>query len=219
MAQSIEAEGAEASTTTVRLREQHRIRGIQLDPTVGGSVSIEGYSGLGMLAMDGKRVGHAYYGGLLRATYRYFELGGQLERSDRTKEQWTFVGGFAGAYLPQTNWVDVHATLGIGVRSFDNDDRRYGPSGAKVSVPSLALRLEISDRAPERSLAARIGAALFTQIDLSHQGVPWEYRIREVVISQGVTSFGGVTVGILMSVGLDWAFGARDVANHPKNNR
>ncbi|MGC4067561.1 MAG: hypothetical protein QM784_23530 [Polyangiaceae bacterium] len=218
-AQSSDGREAEPSTTALRLREEHRVRGIHLEQAPGGAVGIDGYSGIGMLAMDGRRVGHAYYGGLLRASYGYFELGGQLERSDRTKEQWSYVGGFAGAHLPYTNWVDVHSTVGIGIRSFDNDDRRYGPSGAKVSVPSLAFRLAITDRSTETGFAACLGAAFFAQFDLARHSVPWEYRIRDVVISQGQTVFGGLTVGLMMSLGLDLAFASRGGVVHPRNSR
>jgi hypothetical protein len=210
-AQSTEDLPVEASATALRLREERRMRGIHLDPAPGASVGIEGYSGIGMLAMDGRRVGHAYYGGLLRAVYGYFELGGQLERSDRTKEQWSYVGGLAGARLPYTNWVDVHSTVGLGVRFFDNADRRYGPSGARVSVPSLSFRLAITDRSAETGFAACLGASVFTQIDLARESVSWEYRIRDVVITHGETVFGGWTVGATMSLGLDLAFAKRGI--------
>lgn len=196
----------EVSSASAPLRgAAHRITGIHLDAQSGWSVGMEGYVGLATVSTTDGTKGHAVAGGVSRARFGYAEIGGRLEMSDVDGERWRMVGGFAGAYLPLTNWVDIDTSVGLGVREYVSKDRRYGPGGVSARTPTLTLRIGVSDRTIEGLLGPRLGAALLIGIDLKHHDAQWTYKIPEMETMTGATRLGGVTVGLVMSVGLDVA--------------
>ncbi len=181
-----------------------RITGIHLDLKSGWSVGLEGYAGLTTFSNSEGTKGRAITGGLTRVRWQYVEIGAAVEASDYDRDRWRKFGGFAGAYFPFTNWVDIDATLGLGMRNYATSDLRYGPSGAAVSVPSLTLRLGLSDRPFSTLIGPRIGAALLVGVDLSRRDVAWSYEVAGMTI-EGVTRFGGITAGLVMNFGFDVA--------------
>jgi len=182
-----------------------RLTGVHIDRHSGWSVGLEGYAGLTTLSTSEGTRGHALAGGISRARFGYLELGGVFEVSDEAGERWRHFGGFAGGYLPLTNWVDFDATLGVVGRNYVSTDKRYGPSGLSVQVPALTLRLGLSDRTTEGLIGPRLGAALLFSFDLKHRDVPWSYNLLDASSIGGATRFGGVTAGLVMSFGFDVA--------------
>lgn len=207
----------QATTTAAQQRlldQRSQVSGINLAKGHGLHLGGEGYSGIGVLFMDGKHRGNAFYGAQLRLKYSYFELGGALEKSDYSEVEWSQALGYVGASLPFTNWVTVEMDVGLGLRRYHSKDLRYSESGATVSLPSLLARLGISDRTHRGLFAGRLSAALFVQYDVITEEVPWVYRVERVVIESGVTRFGGASVGMLFDVGFDLALtrgGEREV--------
>jgi hypothetical protein len=191
--------GAQPVRPTLKLAD------IGLDKRSGWSVGLEGYAGLTTLSANGGTKGHALAGGITRGRFSFVELGAGLEVSDNAGERWRSLGGFAGAYLPFTNWVDIDATIGFALRTYVSTDRSYGPAGTSVTVPALTLRLGVSDRVIEGLVGPRLGAALLVGFDLKHSDVEWSYAIPGETRFQGTSHFGGITAGLVMTFGFDVA--------------
>jgi hypothetical protein len=183
-----------------------RITGIHLDHQTGWSLGLEGYAGLTTLSTAEGTKGHAIAGGVSRFRLRFFEIGAGIESSDYYEERWRTLGGFIGAYLPFTNWVDIDANVGLAIRNYTSSDTRYGPTGAQLRVPALTLRLGLSDRPLGRLISPRLGAALLFGFDLKQRDVAWTYEVPSMEPITGVSKFGGITAGIVMSFGFDLAF-------------
>jgi hypothetical protein len=192
---------------------------IHLDTKSGWSAGLEGYAGLTTLSTDGGTKGHALAGGITRGRFSYVELGAALEVSDNAGERWRSLGGFAGAYLPFTNWVDIDATIGFGMRTYVSTDRSYGPTGTSVSVPALMLRLGVSDRVVEGLVGPRLGAALLVGFDLKHGNVDWSYTIPGEARFTGTSQFGGITAGLVMTLGFDVALRTDRGTRRPPSRR
>jgi len=206
VATDLKDESVPRSTTQTRLLEARKPHGIHLDTESGTLIGIEGYAGLAVLAMSNTTRGHSVGGGILRARTGHFELGGVFEESDYSDGKSRTFGGFAGIFLPYVNWVDIDATVGFAFRRHENREKRYGAHGVKTTVPAFTLTLGISQRSNGGIFAARLGAALFAQIDLARKNEPWDYKIRDRVVTAGETSFGGTTLGMVMNLGFDLSF-------------
>jgi hypothetical protein len=185
------------------VRSTPELAEIQLDTKSGWSVGLEGYAGLTTLSANGGTKGHALAGGITRGRFGHVELGADLELSDNAGERWRTLGGFAGAYLPFTNWVDIDATIGLALRTYVSTDRSYGPIGTSVSVPALTMRLGVSDRVIEGLVGPRLGAALLFGFDLKHKDIDWAYTIPGQARYTGTSHFGGITAGLVMTFGFD----------------
>lgn len=194
------------SSVYAKLRSVRRSHEVFIDEGSGTSLGIEGYAGLSVLTASGSRRGHLVAGGLLRTRVKRFEFGGTFEQSDYSDGKWRSVGGYLGYFLPYVNWVDVDSSVGFAYRRYENHDRRYGSHGAVASVPSLTFRVGISERSAHSIFALRLGAALFTQVDLTRKDVSWSYEIDGTVFGAGTTAFGGTTIGLMMNLGFDFAF-------------
>jgi hypothetical protein len=68
------------------------------------------------------------------------------------------------------------------------------------------LRFGVSDRSSERIFAARLGAALVAQIDVAEKNAHWEYQLQGRTVLEGNTTFGGISIGMVMSLGFDLSF-------------
>jgi hypothetical protein len=184
----------------------------QLGAASGGSVALQGYGGIVAHRAGGAFWGHGAAGGSLRARYRYVEVGGYYEASDRIEQGWwTAYGGFAGVFLPFRNWVDFEATVGVGSRTHREDDIRYGPNGYAWSTPAVQLRFSVSDRSAESLAAVRLGMELYAMVDLKRHRQPWQLVYPrpdgiEPLVYSGVTDVGGTSVGLLFSVAFDLTF-------------
>jgi hypothetical protein len=184
----------------------------QLGAASGGSIALQSYGGIVAYRAGGALWGHGVAGGRLSARYRYLEVGGYYEASDRIRQGWwTAYGGFAGVFLPFQNWVDFGATVGVGSRTHREDDIRYGPNGYAWSTPSLQVRFSVSDRSGSSLAAVRLGMELYAMMDLKRYGQPWrlEYELPgglEPLVYTGVTDVGGSSVGLLFSVAFDLSF-------------
>jgi len=201
----VAAEEYDPSGQSTASHRQHRITGIHLDIQSGWSIGLEGHAGLTTLSTMERTKGHANFGGLTRFRWRYFELGAGVEASDYSDERWRSLGGFLGAYLPFTNWIDIDASLGLAMRNYVSSDTRYGSNGASVQTPALTLRLGISDRPLEHLISPRLGAALLLGIDLKQRDVTWIYEVPGTSPITGTTSFGGLTAGLVVNLGFDLA--------------
>lgn len=182
-----------------------RITGIHFDPHPGWSVGLEGFAGLSTLTTSERTKGHALAGGVSRVRLDVIEFGAMIDSSDLVDERWRSVGGFVGAFVPYTNWVDFDATVGVSSRNWITKDTRYGAGGASVRVPSLNFRIGVSDRTNEGLLSPRLSAALLFAVDLKHRDVPWSYTIRNIETLTGSTQFGGITLAIVAGFGFDVA--------------
>lgn len=202
-AQSAQAQAQSSSS------EGHALpldEGFHLKNKPGWSLGLEAYAGIGVLASSDATRGHGIAGGLSRLRFGYFELGAGLEVSDLAVERWQQVGGFAGAFLPVTNWVDIDATVGLGERNYLSPDARYGPGGLDTRLPAMTLRLGFSDRPVDELFGFRVGAALLVGIDLTHRDIEWQYNPDGKNIVTGTTPVGGVSVGMAVCLGFDVAF-------------
>lgn len=200
------APSQDAPTQALTVHRRHRITGIHLDLQSGWSLALEGYAGLTTYSTSERTKGHAITGGWSRLRWQYFQFGAGVEASDYADERWRSLGGFIGAYLPFTNWVDLDVTVGLASRNYVSSDTRYGPSGASVKIPALTLRLGLSDRPLERLISPRLGAALIFGFDLKPRDVNWKFEVPGMEPIVGTNRFGGFTAGLVMSFGLDLGF-------------
>jgi hypothetical protein len=200
------AQSGQADLSSNDGRAAKPIEGFHLQPNPGWSLGLESYAGLAVLATgDGTR-GHGIVGGLSRLRLKYFEMGARLEVSDLATVRWQQVGGFVGAYLPITNWVDIDTTVGLAQRTYLSPDVRYGAGGMDVHDPAITLRLGFSDRPVDGLFGLRVGAALLVDIDLKHSEAAWTYNPDGRNIVTGTTAIGGASVGLVICLGLDVAF-------------
>jgi hypothetical protein len=182
-----------------------RITGVKLDYHSGWSAGLEGYAGLTTYSNTEGSNAHALAGGMARLRWQFLVIGAMAETSDYTNERWRSLGGSVGAFLPFTNWIDVDASVGLAMRNYLSTDRRYSDHGTEAKVPSLALRLGVSDRPLETLIGPRLGAALLIGIDLKQRDVTWSYEYAGKTRAAGVTTFGGVTAGLVVGFGLEVA--------------
>jgi hypothetical protein len=176
----------------------------KVDTHSGWSVGLEGYAGLGTLSNSEESKGHAMAGGVSRARFGFAEIAGSVEVSDDNGEHWRNFGGAIGGFLPFTNWVDFDASVGLASRRYASTNARYGSSGLVFKTTALTLRLGLSDRVIEGLVGPRLGAALLCEIDMKHRDVEWSYSVPGGAIS-GVSHFGGVSLGLVVTAGFDLA--------------
>lgn len=182
---------------------------IYLAEPSGVLVGVEGYGGITTLSMNNETLGRAYAGAMIRTRFSRLEFSGFAETSDYTVNKWRLFGGTVGTFWHLHNWVDVDGAVGVAQRTYISLDSRYGAGGAYASVPSLILRLGISDRVSDGTVSPRLGAALYSAIDLSHESSPWKYEADGNLLNQGTTRFGGFTIGLMMTFGVDFALGGK----------
>lgn len=179
---------------------------LRLADPPGFALGVEAYGGNAVLVSGDDNRAHLFGGGRLRMRYGYFLIGGAAEISDVHEERWQSAGGFAGAWLPCYQWVDLEASAGFSMRRLQNSDDRYGEGGYDVTLPALTLNLGLSDRYSEKLFGARTGFALVATVDLSRPHVAWQYPLHPgptALISRGTLEPGGVTIGFAFSVGLE----------------
>lgn len=181
---------------------------LQDAPGWSGSLSANGQ----LLAVLGSEARGAYSaaGGTLRLRYRYYTLGAAYELSDAAKVGGSFseFGGLAGVLLPFHNWLDFELAARVGQRTYQNEDRRYGPSGYSHATPVLGVSAMISDRSRSGILGGRLGGGLRASYDLKQADLSWTDTATnregdEVEVGSGVDHIGGLTVGLFVDVGLD----------------
>jgi hypothetical protein len=182
--------------------------GFETDPR--WAVGIEGRVGVGMLAHSDARGAFAFAGALLRGHVSYFEAGGFYDHADATATGGTFshAGGFVGAWLPYSNWVDFDAALGFGVRHYTDTDARYGGGGYSVNCPALSLLLGVSDRAHADKVGLRVGGGLVLTQDFGQKDKQWSFQetndAGEVVSTNGTTHVGGFSASLVFMLGFDY---------------
>ncbi|HWA74184.1 MAG TPA: hypothetical protein VG937_17695 [Polyangiaceae bacterium] len=189
---------------------------IRLDTPPGFSLGLGAYGGLALLMAAGESRPHTIGGVLSRARYGYVELGALLELTERNQDEWRSVGGFAGAWLPYRNWIDVELAAGFAYRRYLNSDPRYGAGGYDIKAPSFLLRIGISDRTSEGSLGARLGGELVAAMDIGKREAEWRYDLgtgAEARVFRGTTPVGGFSIGIAVSAGFDVAFKSKKAAS------
>jgi hypothetical protein len=194
--------------------------GLHLDTPAKFGVGLEGYAGILAQFTGGEDRAHGFIGGLLRARFHYFEIGGTFEVTDsgeasalleESVEHWRAIGGFAGAFLPFYHWADIEAAVGVSARKYTNPSTIYGAGGLNETLPTLTFRFGVSDRLTNKLVGPRLGAALALGIDLGRTDVEWrrEYSIAGGGIGEikGLTALGGVSIGLVVGAGFE--LGAR----------
>ncbi len=187
-----------------------------LQATSSVAFDLEGFAGLANQWSSAPSNAHAFVGGLARVRASYAQIGASMETTDGgnatalgepEKGRWRSVSGFAGVWLPYSHWLDLEASMGVGARTYLDDSTTYGPNGLAYSVPSLSLRVGVSDRFTERLVAFRAGAEIVAAFDLKHGDAPWSETFLgsdgTPQVVTGTTPFGGVSIGVLMSVGFE----------------
>jgi hypothetical protein len=169
---------------------------------------IDGFVGLGLNMTSEADESHGIVGGSTRFRIGYFELGALAEYADFGADSGdnhaTQVAGLVGAFLPFNYWADIEAALGIGRRSYVNTNPIYGVGGYRRQPATLDLRLGVSDRMGT-VLGGRLGAQLFASFDLDRWDVPFriEPTRENEEVQTGTRRVGGVSIGMLMTVGFD----------------
>jgi hypothetical protein len=183
---------------------------ISFEKAPGWSVGLDGRAGIGILTRSDARGAYAFAGGLLRAQYRYFELGAFYDHADETESGGTFshAGGFAGAWLPYRNYVDFQIALGFGARHYTDSDPRYGANGYSVSCPAASLMFGVSDRARSGDAGVRLGGQLVLTQDFGQQDKKWSFNqtndVGDVVSTGGTTHVGGFSMSLVFTFGFDY---------------
>jgi len=179
----------------------------------GWAVELAARGGIGALAVSDARGAFAFGGGLLRARYRHYQLGGFFMKSDDSDAGGGFshFGGFAGAWLPFHNWVDFEVAAAFGSRRYEDTDPRYGNGGYSLAMPALSLILGVSDRARSGNFGGRVGGQLEVTGDLGQKDRPWSFFQEtapgQVTETKGVTHVGGVSIALVFSIALDYGEG------------
>jgi hypothetical protein len=192
-----------------RLPPPPRAAQIYFQPEPGWAVGLDVRAGIGMLAGSDARGAFASLGGLLRGHYKYYELGFFYDQSDDSTSGGSFshFGGFAGAWLPYHNWVDFELALGIGSRRYADNDPRYGVGGYELSSPTVSFIAGVSDRATSGNWGGRVGGQIVVTYDVKQEDQPWKLlstnSAGETSETTGVTHVGGLSVGLVLTLGLD----------------
>jgi hypothetical protein len=169
------------------------------------SLSIDGYGGLGVLAMaESRQDSHPLAGAMARGRFRSFELGGYASVAPMTVDFAWAAGGLAGVWLPFHRWIDLEAALAGGARHYANPERDFGPGGYSFYVPTAGLRFGFSART-EGTVGARVGAMLIMDADLRIRRMAWsrEPDPTNPIGERGRRAVGGVDVVLAITVGLD----------------
>jgi hypothetical protein len=131
----------------------------------------------------------------------------QGDEREPVQEHFRTVGGFAGAWLPFSRWVDVDAALGLAWRLYENPSTIYGSRGLREDTSLLTFRLGVSSRSSARLVAARVGAALVVTADVDPRDVAWQRTYLLLDGSEGetrgTTPIGGLTVGLTVGAGFE----------------
>jgi len=186
---------------------------IYLEPKPGWAVELAARGGVGAIGGSGARGAFVFGGGLLRAHYKHYELGGFFSKSDGAEVGggFTHFGGFAGAWLPYHNWVDFEIAAALGSRRFEDTDPRYGPEGYSFALPALSLIVGVSDRASTGKFGGRVGGQIEVTGDLGQKDRAWSYTQEvapgDFVETKGTTHVGGVSVALVFNIALDYGEG------------
>jgi hypothetical protein len=183
---------------------------ISFETNPGWHAGLDLYAGLGALLGTDTRGSYAFGGALLRGRYKYYQIGGFYEFTDdplTSAGAFKAFGGFVGAWLPFDNWVDFEGAVGIGSRTYRDQDPRFGPNGYELSGPTLNLRAGVYDRAGSGLIGGRIGAQIVSSYDLKQRDRAWQLNSRDedgdLVVTRGVSHVGGLSIGLVLTVGLD----------------
>jgi hypothetical protein len=187
-----------------------------LDTRPRFAAGLDAYAGIAAQWTNGDERAHGLVGALARFRYGFVEAGATYETTDsgqaaalgeQVQEHWRAVGGFAGVWLPYRHWVDLEGAVGFSSRRYLDPDPIYGPNGFDQSVTELTLRFGVSDRVTPRTVGPRVGAALLVGVDLHRQSPVWR---RESLLPSGAveettgnTDIGGVSIGLVVAVGLE----------------
>jgi len=186
----------------------------RLEPR-GAAVSVEAVAGLAVEQMSDNTRAHQLAGAMVRLHLGLAEVGGSYWTTDSgeataldelVQEHYREVGAFAGGFLPYRRWVDFDGALGLASRIYANPSRVYGPGGLSVSTAALTARVGVSARSGRALLAARVGAALVTSIDLARREVTEHHYFLENGVQQDVTrqlGMGGVSIALVLSCGIE----------------
>ncbi|HEX4478235.1 MAG TPA: hypothetical protein VH142_24305 [Polyangiaceae bacterium] len=197
-------------------------KGFVIDAPSGPSFGLEAQAGLALEWMSGRQQPHAIYGGLARLAFHDIQAGVSFDASDASQardlleapvEHWSAIGGFVGARVPYRHWIDVDAAIGVESRHYRNPDPIYGANGFDLASTALTFRIGASDRGGEKLFGPRLGAALVVAGDLNHHSPTWTrtYSLEGGGFghTSGTTPIGGVSVALVVVVGLDVGGGAR----------
>lgn len=180
------------------------------------SAGVEGYGGILNQWTNEADRSHAFGGGALRLRYRFLQAGAFMDVSDTgeasgllelQQERFRTLGGFAGAWVQRPRFVDIDAAIGLASRRYLNPSGIYGRGGLSVDTATLSFRLGVSDRAPNRAMGVRVGAALVASVDLAPQDVTWRrtYLLAtgEFGETTGTTRVGGISIGLIVVAGFE----------------
>jgi hypothetical protein len=100
--------------------------------------------------------------------------------------------------------VDVDTDLGLGARWYTNHGRASYLGDYRVSAPAGTARLGVSDRVGQL-LGVRVGAQLIAGLDFSRKEQEWriEPNERNRLGRSGVRQFGGLSIALVITFGLD----------------
>jgi hypothetical protein len=207
---------AVSSIQMLAAQEARADPGFVLGPPSPWAVSLEGYAGLLLQGTSGEDRSHALGGGQLRLRFHYLQAGAFIDTTDSgeargmretTQEHFRTLGGFAGAWLPFTHWLDLDASVGLGSRFYRNPITLYGAHGLRETTTAMTLRLGASDRSSQHVFGVRAGAALVGSIDLDPRDVVFhrKYLLADGTLAEttGTTPIGGVTIGVLVTAGFE----------------
>jgi hypothetical protein len=186
---------------------------IYFERDAGWAVELAARGGFGGMARSDARNFFAFGGGLLRAHYRFFQVGGFFDKSDDSERGGGFMhfGGLAGAWLPYHNWVDFELALAFGSRRYEDPDPRYGPHGYSIGMPALSFIAGVSDRARSGNVGGRFGGQLIVTGDMNQKDRDWRFVEQgpggELLQATGTTHVGGVSVSFALTIGLDYGQG------------
>jgi hypothetical protein len=205
-----EAERPAAQQEDTQVRGVSGLPAFRLEDTPGWSGSL-GVNGA-LLALLGSDIRGAYSvgGAALRLRYQYYTLGGTFELSDSASGTSHFraIGGFAGAFLPFRNWVDVELAARLSLRTYEDRADRFGPAGYTHDTMSLGLSAMFSDRAGSGLFGTRLGGGLALGYDLDQREYAWRAETTDgrgtvVDVHTGVDRVGGFSTSLFLEVALD----------------
>ena len=181
---------------------------LKLDSESGWGVDINGYAGLAIPLAEFQGGSHGVLGGLARFRWGYIQATAFGESTDYIVDQRVTYGGLLGGYIPFRYWADFDAGVGLAQRNYSSPNTRYGPNGYDVTHQAIVWRLGVSSRTSYQDIAPRLGVQFYGSFDLQREDIAWEYTIGDganAYTSSGVLPVGGVSAGIVMTVGLDYA--------------
>lgn len=177
-----------------------------VDESAPWSVGLGAYGGLGLLLKAGDDESYLLGGGLLSVRIHYFWAGAYVEAASLPTVHSLSYGGAVGAFVPYWRWVDFDLAATLGVRTYSTISRYSYLGNYSTSTPAVGARVGVSDRAGE-FVGVRVGAHIAAALDLDRQEKEWHVppTPQNPEGSSGTTRFGGFSLTVAMSVGLELA--------------